>query len=215
MAAGLRRPEGARIAVFAKAPVAGQVKTRLAPLLGPEGAAALHAALVRHAIATALAASSGEVELWCAPSEDHPFFARCAGEFGVRLRRQEGADLGGRMRHAFEEGLSAGRGLVLTGSDCPSLGAQDLREAVAALATHDAVITPAEDGGYVLVGLARAAPRIFAGIEWGAPSVMERTRAALAASGLRWKELPARWDVDRPEDYERLVREGLLAEAAS
>ncbi len=215
MTANARRPEPARIAVFAKAPVVGEVKTRLVPLLGAEGAAALHAGLVRHAIATAIAAGAGEVELWCAPTEEHPFFADCARESGVRLRRQEGADLGARMRHAFEASLAAGRALVVVGADCPSLGAADLREAVAALATHDVVVSPAEDGGYVLLGLARAVPALFAGIDWGTASVMGRTRALLAASGLAWKELATRWDVDRPEDYARLVREGLVEEVMS
>ena len=93
MTSSAPRPEAVRIAVFAKAPVPGAVKTRLS-LLGPEGAAGLHAGLVRHALSTAVQARLGEVELWCAPDETHPFFARCASEFGATLRRQEGADLG-------------------------------------------------------------------------------------------------------------------------
>src|SRR5262249_7780394 len=87
------RPE-ARVAVFAKAPIAGAVKTRLAGALGEQGAAALHAALVRNALATALAARPAAVDLWCAPDENDPFFARCAADFPIALRRQEGRDLG-------------------------------------------------------------------------------------------------------------------------
>lgn len=203
-----------RVAVFAKAPVAGAVKTRLVPVLGETGAAALHSGLVRHALATARQAGSA-VELWCAPDESHPFFARCATEFGAELHRQQGADLGARMRHAFERAFAARSRLVLIGSDCPALTAAHLADAHAALDDHDAAIAPAEDGGYVLIALARPQPALFEDIDWGSAAVMGQTRARIAASRVRWKELPTLWDVDRPADYERLRREGLLAEVMS
>lgn len=210
------RPEPrARVAVFAKAPVPGEVKTRLAPMLGPEGAAALHAGLVRQALSTAAMAGLGAVELWCAPDETHPFFARCAEQFALTLHRQAGPDLGARMRAAFDAAHAAGDPLVLIGSDCPVLDAADLREAARALETHDAAIAPAEDGGYVLVALAKPVPGLFTGVAWGSASVMSATRARLDAAGARWKELPTRWDVDRPEDYARLQREGRLGEVLS
>jgi rSAM/selenodomain-associated transferase 1 len=204
-----------RVAVFAKAPVAGQVKTRLVATLGEAGAAELHASLVRHALFAATLAGVGRVELWCAPDETHAFFGECARDMGARLRRQEGADLGARMAHAFEASLSAGRQLILIGSDCPALTAGGIERAAAALASHDAVVTPAEDGGYVLIGLSRRVPGLFDGIEWSTASVMDATRERLRAAGARWLELPALWDVDRPEDYARLQREGLLQEATS
>jgi hypothetical protein len=202
-----------QVAVFAKAPVAGEVKTRLVPLLGPADAAELHAELVRHALATAVNAGVGPVSLWCMPDMAHPFFAACAAEYGVSLRDQRGGHLGERMARAFERLLPAGPAL-LVGADCPSLGAEDLRAAAAALAGHDAVVQPAEDGGYVLVGLARAVPGLFEAIAWGGADVMRATRERLRAAGAAWKEMPTRWDVDRPEDYRRLVASGLLAERA-
>ena len=213
MTSNARRPEATRIAVFAKAPVAGEVKTRLAAILGPEGAAGLHAGLVRHAISTAVQSRVGAVELWCAPDESHPFFERCAREFGVALRRQQGVDLGERMRRAVDAALASGEAIVVIGSDCPALAVADLRDAAEALRTHDAVIAPAEDGGYVLIGLSASVPGLFDGIAWGGSAVMAATRARLA--GARWKELGTRWDVDRPEDYARLAREGLLQEVLS
>jgi uncharacterized protein len=215
MTSSAPRPDAVRIAVFAKAPVAGEVKTRLAPLLGAAGAAELHASLVRHAISTALRSAIGPVELWCAPDESHPFFARCAQDFGVALHTQRGADLGERMGAAFSASLAQAIPLVLIGSDCAAMDASHLREAARALRSHDAVIAPAEDGGYVLVGLSRSAPTIFSGIEWGASTVMARTRANLARANLRWHELETLWDVDRPDDYARLQQSGLLAEAHS
>jgi len=200
------------IAVFAKAPVAGTVKTRLAAVLGADAAASLHAGLVRHAIATAVQARIGPVQLRCLPDTSHPFFERCRDESGVALEPQRGADLGARMRDAFE---SVAGPLIVIGADCPVLTADHLRSAAATLETKDAVLVPAEDGGYVLLGLARAVPEIFEGVAWGTAAVMAQTRERLAAARVAWSEMPALWDVDRPDDYARLQREGLLAEVLS
>jgi rSAM/selenodomain-associated transferase 1 len=206
-------PREVRIAVFARAPVAGQAKTRLAPLLGAEGAAMLQADLVLRTLATATASAVGPVELWCSPDASHPFFARCAAELGVRLREQRGRDLGERMSAAFDAALGENAALVVIGSDCPALTPAVLREAAQALEAHDAVIAPAEDGGYVLVGLSRPDPGLFTGVAWGGSTVMAETRARLARGGRQWKELGTFWDIDRPEDYARLEREGGLRSA--
>jgi rSAM/selenodomain-associated transferase 1 len=206
-------PEAACIAVFAKAPVAGTVKTRLAATLGDEAAARLHAQLVRHALATAVESAAGAVELWCAPDERHVFFGECARAFDVPLKRQQGGDLGERMRHAAQDAHAEGRPVVIIGSDCPALTASHLRLAVNALRAQDVVLVPAEDGGYVLVALARAVPGLFDDVDWSTDRVMAQTRARLAASATRWLEFPALWDVDRPEDHARLEREGLLCGA--
>jgi hypothetical protein len=115
------------------------------------------------------------------------------------------------MRHAIRSSLDDGEAMVLIGSDCPAIDSTVLRAAAGALASHDAVFAPAEDGGYALVGLSKDAPHLFEGIEWGGTSVMDETRSRLGHSGLRWKELGTLWDVDRPEDYARLEREGWLA----
>ena len=203
------RPDLPGIAVFAKAPVPGEVKTRLAATLGADGAARLHERLVERALATALGARLGPVTLWCSPDESHAFFRERARRDGVALRRQEGADLGERMHRAF---LAANGALILIGSDCPALTPRDLHAAAAALGTHDAVFIPAEDGGYVLVGLARPAARLFDDVPWSTAGVMARTREQLAAAGMRWRELGELWDVDRPEDYARLQGAGLLPE---
>ena len=211
MATDARRDSGTQVAIFARAPVPGEVKTRLIPLLGARDAAELHASLVRRALAVAVRAGVGPVSLWCTPETGHPFFAACAAQYGVALREQRGGHLGERMTRAFEHLLPGGRAL-LVGSDCPSVGARDLQAAASSLATHDAVLQPAEDGGYVLVGLARPIAGIFEGVRWGEASVMRETRARLRAAAATWREMPMRWDVDRPEDYRRLLASGLLAE---
>lgn len=209
------RPDAVRVAIFAKAPVAGQVKTRLAPLLGLEGAARLHARLVVRALEEATTAAVGPVELWCAPDAKHPFFHECAARHGARLRAQGDGDLGDRMARAFETAHAEGEALVLIGSDCPALERNALRLAAAALREVDVAITPAEDGGYALIAMARPHAPLFDGVAWGTATVMAETRERLRASGLAWRELARTWDVDRPEDYERLCREPWWATAVA
>ncbi len=100
--------------------------------------------------------------------------------------------------------LGKGTATLLIGTDCPALTGKHLRAAASALADHDAVLIPAEDGGYVLIGLTHAVPELFTDMPWGSAGVAAETRARLAHLGLRWRELDALWDVDRPEDLARL-----------
>jgi len=199
--------------VFAKTPVPGQVKTRLIPSLGPSAATALYKQLVLHSLSIAIDAQVGPVHLWCTPSVRHPFLLQCAQEFPLSLFRQAEGDVGHRMAYAFQKTLEKAPYALLTGTDCPSLTRDDLREAAEGLRRGiDAVIGPAEDGGYVLIGLRRCAPELFAGISWGTGSVLHQTRRRLRDLGWKWHELNEHWDVDRPEDVERLKREGCLTE---
>lgn len=199
------------VIVFAKAPQPGSVKTRLIPVLGAEGAAALHARLVKRTIETARAASFGTVELHVTPRANDPFLLSCAGQYGIALKAQADGDLGARMLSSFAQALAANAHVLLVGSDCPALTARHLRQADRALRDgDDAVFVPCEDGGYALVGLRRADGRLFEGIAWGGDRVMAETRKRLVALGWRWRELETLWDVDRPEDYERLVASRLL-----
>jgi rSAM/selenodomain-associated transferase 1 len=201
---------GCVIAVFAKAAVPGAVKTRLSPQIGADGAARLHVALVRQALQTALAAQLGSVQLW-STAEDSAL-RDLAGRLDVDLRLQAGGDLGQRMSHTFAELLSRTSWVILVGSDCPSRGAQDFRDASVQLASGcDAVLGPTEDGGYHLIALNRVMPSVFTGIDWSTSSVLEQTRARLRALRVRWHELPLRWDVDRPEDLARLRADPLHA----
>jgi rSAM/selenodomain-associated transferase 1 len=195
----------ARILIFAKAPQSGRVKTRLIPLLGGPEAAALHARLVKRTIAAAQSANIGAVELWCAPDTAHPFFAACHERHGVTLMQQCAGNIGARMFDACRRTLAQAGRVILAGSDCPILAASHFRAADQALRRgDDAVFCPVQDGGYVLIGLTRCDPGLFAGIAWSTDGVMQSTRDRLARLGWRWRELETLWDVDRPEDYERL-----------
>jgi rSAM/selenodomain-associated transferase 1 len=158
----------------------------------------------------ALAADLGPVELCCTPDTDHPFFADCARRFGIGLQAQAGADLGARMVAAFDRALSSASTAVLVGSDIPALNAQHLRQAGTVLRQAEAVFIPAEDGGYVLVGLASRQPGLFEDVDWGGEQVMAQTRARATALGVRIAELEPLWDLDRPSDLARIAPE-LLA----
>lgn len=200
------KPEPALI-VFARAPEAGRVKTRLVPLLGKAGAARLHARLVERTLATALAAGFESLDLYCSPGIDHGFFRGIRRRFGIGLRSQGRGDLGIRMYRAFKRALRSHAGAVLIGSDCPVLRPADLRAAAQALqAGADAVLSPAEDGGYALIGLRRVSRRLFDGVAWGTPRVLAQTRRRLRRLRWRSKELRTVWDVDRPQDVARLNR---------
>jgi rSAM/selenodomain-associated transferase 1 len=203
-----RTSEAARIIVFAKAPRPGAAKTRLIPVLGRDGAAALHARLIEHTLATAKSAGIGPVELHGAPASD-PSLRACALRHQVALVDQSVGDLGERMRCAFERALADARNVLLIGSDCPALEARHLRSATDALAEGcDAAFAPTEDGGYALVGLTRLDPSLFSNITWSTAAVMGETRSRLAGLGWQWLELETLWDVDRPEDYARLAKSG-------
>ena len=192
------------VIVFAKAPVAGYAKTRLVPALGADGAAMLARRLLETALAAALVAAIGPVELCCAPDERHPAFAGVPRIDASRLTGQGDGDLGTRMARALDRSLRHDAGAIVIGTDAPALDAAYLREAAAALVSHDAVFGPALDGGYALVGLRRPAPALFEGIAWSTPQVMGQTRERLARLGLRHAELATLADIDEPADLRHL-----------
>jgi rSAM/selenodomain-associated transferase 1 len=193
-----------RLIVFAKAPVPGLAKTRLIPALGAEGAAALAERLLRHAVASGLAARMAGLELCTTPDASHAVFGELASACRLRLSDQGEGDLGARMHRALSRVLEQGQPALLIGTDAPSLGAPVLQAAAAALVDHDAVFVPALDGGYALVGLRQPAPALFADIRWSTAQVMADTRCRAAAAGLRWAELPAVSDIDVPDDLVHL-----------
>ena len=197
------RHPGVGVAILAKAPLAGFAKTRLIPRLGTEGAAQLQLWLLQRTARTALSAGIGPVTLWCAPDTLHPDFARCQSFGPLTLRRQPDGDLGQRMLAAIA-GTTTPAGTLVIGTDCPALTPALLRQAANALAGHDAVVIPAEDGGYVLIGMRQEAPAVFADVDWGSERVMAQTRLRLAELGWRWQEFSPLWDVDRGDDLDRL-----------
>ena len=192
------------IAIMAKAPIPGLAKTRLIPHLGADGAAALQCWLLERAVNTALAAGLGPVTLWCTPDIRHPVFLALAESGAIELRQQPDGDLGERMLQAISVSATEA-GCLVIGTDCPLLSPADLRGAANALLDNNAVVAPAEDGGYVLIGLRQATRRVFQDIDWSTDQVMAQTRQRLTEAAYTWHEISSFWDVDRSTDFERLL----------
>ena len=195
----------AAVAVLAKAPVPGQAKTRLAPLLDDAGAARAQRGFILRTLATARRASTGPLTLHGAQGAVHRLFHLLRDRWGVVCVPQADGDIGKRMAAVMVEHFerSPSLPLLIIGTDCPVLTPEHLQQAADALQTHDAVLIPAEDGGYVLIGLRVALPTVFEGVDWSTPRVMAQTRQRLTQAGARWRELPALWDVDDPQDWIR------------
>jgi len=198
--------EPVAVAVLAKAPLPGFAKTWLIPLLGAEGAARLQARLIERAVATASAAAIGPVTVWAAPDAAHACFRRLTAR-GVALACQCDGDLGERMQAAIA--AANGPALVI-GTDCPALTPEHLRLAADCLrGGSDVVVCPAEDGGYVLIGMRAPQPVLFGDMPWSSADVLAETRRRLRRQGLTWQEPVTLWDLDRPTDLPRLREIGL------
>ena len=193
--------------VFAKAPRAGQAKTRLAPALGAEGAAALAARLLGHAVQEAAAAAKtvgAQLQLCVSPDIPDPLFTPWVQRHGATLTAQGSGDLGQRMHRALTLALGQADRALLMGTDAPALDAAVLLRAHQALDQADAVFVPALDGGYVLVGLCKPAPALFSDMVWSTATVMQDTRRRARQAGLRLVELAPVADIDEPQDLVHL-----------
>jgi len=194
--------------VFAREPVPGSVKTRLAAAIGVERATQAYREMTQTTLQHAQRAHTlghvAAVELWCTPSAGTPWFDACAIHAGASQHLQPPGDLGMRMRAAIAAGLTRAEGVLLIGTDCPLLDAAAIARAATMLATHDAVLVPAEDGGFVLVG-ARM-PVHFDGVRMSTAHASHDTLEVFARAGLRCGMLPQLWDVDEAADFERWQR---------
>lgn len=203
------------IAVFAKAPIEGFAKTRLIPLLGAKGAAALQRELIRRTIEVALRSNLGPVSAWCTPDCEHEVFATLEATRPVQLRTQCGPDLGARLLGAFEA-LTVRHPLLIIGSDCPALTPSHLMQCALALRNGaDAVFLPTEDGGYALVGSGKPIPPLFCNMPWSTDRVMAETRSRARRIGLTMAEPAVLWDIDTPADYNRALAAGIIDRDAS
>ena len=193
-----------RIVIFAKAPQPGSVKTRLIPALGAEGAASLARRLLAHVLREALAADVGEVELCMSPACADPAWQGVEITGAVHQTAQGDGDLGARMAHAVRRVTqalpSADNPVLLVGTDCPALTALLLRQAAQQLKHHNAVMLPAHDGGYVLLGLKSPCPELFEHMPWSTSAVAPETLRRMAALNMRVWQGPMLHDIDEPAD---------------
>ncbi len=190
----------ARLLIFTKAPVPGEVKTRLIPALGAEGAARLQVELTRRFVEMLMRERICPLELWVAQDTHHPLFQDLKDRHGIDIYRQQGDDLGERMLHASVQAAGRADRQLLVGTDCPDLTADLLAHALDGLEHRDAVLNSALDGGYVLLGLRDPAPFLFHTMPWGTDRVAGITRERMHALAWQWEELPPLRDLDRPED---------------
>lgn len=188
-----------RLVIFAKAPRAGLAKSRLIPAMGADGAARLAQRMLEHALAQAIEANIGQVELCRTPAQD-PLWQQMAIPQSVLCTDQGEGDLGERMARASQRVIEADESIILIGTDCPQLDAVRLQQLAEALVEHDAAMIPTADGGYVALGLNRFDPTLFSNIYWGTDTVAHET--LLRVHCLHWtiKLLPMLRDIDEPVD---------------
>ena len=178
------------LAVIAKAPVAGRVKTRLCPPCTPAGAAALAAAAL-HDTLDAVRATPAVRRVLVLDGRPGPWAA------GVEVVAQRGAGLAARLAHAFAD---VGGPALVIGMDTPQVTPALLAAGLAALDRAPAVLGPAEDGGYWAIGLRRPDARVFAGVPMSTPTTGAHQRARLRALGLEVALLDTLRDVDDIDD---------------
>jgi len=188
-----------------KAPVAGAVNTRLLPSYNGEQAAALHAAMATRVIERSLRLFPNT---WIAADDvSHPFFAA----FDAPVLSQGVGDLGIRMHRLVRRALKYGAdGVLLLGTDSPHMSEARLHSALRALRSSDVVLGPVQDGGYDLLAVRDSWPELFSDIAWGTPSVLEKTLAKISQLGLRHRCLSLAFDVDTPDDVQRIHKAGIL-----
>lgn len=182
-----------RLAIFARAPVRGRVKTRLARVLGEDAALAVYERLLAQTLVR-LAPGLGQFdpEVWLEGAAPSASFQ------GFRVIAQPEGDLGTRMAAAFDAGVAA-----LVGTDIPALTADYVERALAALDDVDLVIGPVEDGGYCLIAMKAPHTQVFRGIPWSTPRVLSATLDAARGLELTVRMLEPLWDVDDAADFER------------
>ncbi len=189
-----------RLIIFAKAPVAGFAKTRLIPLLGKKGSAALAKKLLLTTIEQGVLADFSALELCVVPDPGDAIWQAFDIDAAIEKTSQGDGDLGERLGRATERAMAQGESVLLIGTDCPQLTSACLQEAANSLTTFDAVIIPATDGGYTLLGLNRFHPSLFKNIEWSTSSVCETTLSVL--KNLQWRThvFAPLHDIDEPGD---------------
>jgi len=195
------------ILLYAKAPVAGKVNTRLIDDIGVDAATKLQHDLIHHRLSMLSASNLCDVRLMCAPDQNDKTFLLCKSKYGVTLFDQQGNDLGKRMFNGAEAALKNYKYCVIIGTDAPALDAQKIKQALDAVrGKPEVVFVPAEDGGYVLLAMRQAYTFLFENISWGSAAVMQQSRQQLKQHAVVFEELASCWDVDRLEDYQRYLK---------
>lgn len=194
--------------LFTRHPEPGTTKTRLIPVLGPDGAADLSRRMAEHAVQQArllVARRNVALKIYY-EGGDEVRIAEWLGDDLIYVRQDQG-DLGQRMAQAFSENCGTKEGsAVIMGTDCPGLSASVLWQAFDLLERNDLVLGPADDGGYYLIGLRSPCDELFRDIPWSTDEVFVRSIARATALGLSFTRLETLQDIDRPEDLRQWNR---------
>lgn len=203
------------VLIFAKLPEPGRVNTRMVPPLTSDEAAALHACCLRCVCQRVSMQTSFQPILVGTPDDKLDELHRLVGPYVERVWPQRGGDLGLRLSTATERALRDGAaGVLLLGADSPTLPIAHLEQAAAGLATHDAVMVPSDDGGYVLLGVRSPATALFEQIDWGSDRVTEQTRRHAEKAGIDLVEPTTWYDLDHFDDLKRASKDLSEREAA-
>ncbi|MBL4584525.1 MAG: TIGR04282 family arsenosugar biosynthesis glycosyltransferase [Pseudomonadales bacterium] len=184
--------------------MAGFAKTRLSPVLGDEGAAALAAQLLTRTVKQAITANIGTVELCVTPDPNLPEWKHLELPANIVWEKQGEGDLGEKMSGAAQRVLEQDQSVLIIGTDCPMLDADMLKLAVQKLSQADVCLGPVSDGGYALLGLNRFDTSLFTDIPWSTDQVAQLTREKISALNWTLKELPILHDIDEPDDLKWL-----------
>jgi rSAM/selenodomain-associated transferase 1 len=196
------------ILLYAKAPHKGKVNTRLIPDIGIDAATQLQDDLIHNRLAMLKSANLCDVRLMYSPDQTDDYFLQRKQQYHVALFQQQGDDLGERMYNGIDEALQHYSYCIVIGTDAPALDAELIRQAIDKLkAEVKVVLVPAEDGGYVLIGMSSAYFCLFDDIAWGSDKVLQQTINKLSANNIAYNKLPVCWDIDRLEDYQRYLSE--------
>jgi rSAM/selenodomain-associated transferase 1 len=199
------------LCLYLRPAIIGTVKTRLAQSLGDAETLLAYDRLVEHAITQLQPGPETHRCLWVAGSVEHQTVGAWASRWHAQRFAQRGRDLGQRMWQTFVQHAQTDPGglTVIVGADCPTVDSETVARAFDALQDHEAVLAPAEDGGFGLIGLQHRQVALMtdplSGIAWGTERVRAQTCAALKAAGCSVRELETVWDVDRLEDWHRFL----------
>ena len=187
--------------VFVRYPEPGKVKTRIARELGAEKAAEIYSLIAGSVIEEVSGSDEYGTAIYFDPPETEAAIRQWLGRDDVSYEPQSGVTIGERMSDAFDRVFSGGaEKAVLIGTDIPEITGEIVTEAFRILEYKDAVIGPAEDGGYYLLGLKKPAPHLFSGIEWGSKTVFEQTIGRIRKLNIGYKSLDTLRDVDTAGD---------------
>ncbi|MFV2059820.1 MAG: TIGR04282 family arsenosugar biosynthesis glycosyltransferase [Gammaproteobacteria bacterium] len=191
--------------IFTKNPEPGKTKTRLIPAIGETGAFEAHVKLLKHTVTITSEIKNIDFILYTTTTHSNEIIVNLAKEHNLTIEIQKGNNLGDRMYQASDENLSTYSHCIIIGVDCPELTADYLLNARKALSSgYDAVIGPAHDGGYVLIGFNKSVKTIFTNIAWGENTVLKSTLDNFEKLNIKYKKLPTLHDVDTQEDLQYL-----------